>query len=108
MDLFFDRQGRPLSVAEFEEMYVGPDREKNIVIARDQICHVRISTVWLGVDYGAGLFGGPRMLFETMTFSTDEEWDSRLIARYATEGAAMAGHLVACWAVRSMLRQLAP
>lgn len=50
---------------------------------------VNISTVWLGIDHQFG--SGPPLIFESMIF-TDLDWMDQYCRRYATWGAAKAGH----------------
>ena len=50
---------------------------------------IKVSTVFLGLDYGYHWLGGPPVLFETMIFGGKlnyEQW------RYHTYGGALAGH----------------
>lgn len=52
--------------------------------------HVKVSTVWLGLDHNFG-FGEPH-IFETMAFA-DESWsEMNYTQRYPTRAAAEAGH----------------
>lgn len=57
-------------------------------VARDDIDDIRISTVFLSLDYNFSL-DGPPLLFETMVFVGD---DSEYCERYPTWDAAAAGH----------------
>lgn len=57
-------------------------------IADDEIMEVRVSTSFLGVDYGRG--DGPPLVFETLVFGGRSDGDTQ---RYATRDEALAGHL---------------
>lgn len=59
-----------------------------------------VSTVWLGLDHGAGC--GPPLIFETMVFAPSRDGELRESLdcdRYATAAEAKAGHaeMVAKW-----------
>ena len=59
---------------------------------------VSVSTVFLGLDHN--FFGCPPLLFETMIFGADEDYQER----YATWDAAAAGHAaVVAWLVEDGL-----
>lgn len=56
-------------------------------VAVDQLCDVRVSTVFLGLDFRFG--AGAPLLFETMVFGGPHDGDED---RYATWAEAQAGH----------------
>lgn len=56
-------------------------------VANDLIVDVRVSTVFLGLDYSSGV--GPKQLYETMVFGG---WHDQYQERYATRSDAEAGH----------------
>jgi hypothetical protein len=85
MQLFFDRQGKPLTIEEAESL-LGDLEYKRVGI--DYVGDVRVSTVWLGIDHGFGR-EGPPIIFETMVFGGDHDQDCD---RYCTEEQALAGH----------------
>lgn len=61
---------------------------------------VRISTVFLGVDYNFGP-AGPPLLYETMAFGAPDN-DDRM-RRYATRAEAQAGHEEVCAEIQRLL-----
>lgn len=80
---YYDRQGRPISSAEVETLWMQDRR----VALTDLGRLGRVSTVWLGIDHGYG--EGPPLIFETMIFGgpMDQHCD-----RYSTEEQARTGH----------------
>lgn len=103
MSFYYDRQGNPTTVDEFEKIYSG-DRHVGLT----DIGGITVSTVFLGIDHSFG--SGPPLLFETMVFDPaagplDEEQ-----VRYSTEEQAAAGHAamverVKMEACRAVIRQ---
>lgn len=87
MSHFYDRQGEPLTLWEWVEKIEGDDGYR-IVEFTELATDVRVSTVWLGVDFNVG-GRGPPLFFETMVFGgpTDEEQH-----RYSSEEEARLGH----------------
>ena len=65
--------------------------EANYRVGLDVIGGVRVSTVFLGIDH-AHFDGGPPVLWETMLFDTDEEYQER----YTSQAAAIRGHERVC------------
>ena len=59
----------------------------NQVIKREQVGHVRVSTVFLGLDHGWG--NADPLLWETMVFGGKLDG---LCERYASRADALAGH----------------
>lgn len=51
-----------------------------------------VSTIWLGIDHNWG-FGGDPLIFETMVFIRDGEYQDEYMDRYSTEAQAFDGHL---------------
>jgi hypothetical protein len=106
LPIFFDRQGQPITMTEFERLHsVGAaERERNLRVAKTIIGPLFVSTVWLGIDYGLGM--GPPLIFETMVFPVNRNEASVLhpelaewleaVWRYPTEGLALAGHDKVC------------
>ncbi len=95
-DLYFDKQGRPITLHQFSALF-NDMRYKRV--AYTELETVVISTVWLGIDHSYG-FGGPPILFETMVFSK-EQWRAKRagltdldVDRYSTEEEALLGHEV--------------
>lgn len=93
-DLFFNREGVPISVKEFGRLhrdfsYVRVART-TVMDAANPTKVLEISTVWLGINHNYFEYGPP-LIFETMVFgegsSVDEAMD-----RYATLKEAEEGH----------------
>jgi hypothetical protein len=84
-NLYFDRQGRPISTEEVNRLLGDYDYK---VLAKTTIGEADVSTVWLGINY-QWMPDRPPLIFETMIFGgpLDQEcW------RYSTEEQALAGH----------------
>ena len=62
----------------------------NQVLKREQVGHVRVSTVFLGLDHGWGTTDAP-LLFETMVYGGKLDG---VCERYASRADALAGHAV--------------
>lgn len=60
-----------------------------------------MSTVWLGIDHSFG--SGPPLIFETMVFSSKDDFHDLDCERYSTETQALAGHarMVEKWSVEA-------
>ena len=84
--LFWNRQGEPISIAAADELLQDPEYRR---VAWDDLGHIQISTIWLGCNFNIANPGGPRLLFETMTF---DGTDAVLRQRYPTKETAQAGH----------------
>jgi hypothetical protein len=94
---YFDRAGRPISLAVWAWLLERPDYRR---VALDGVGPCHVSTVWLGIDHSFGQ--GPPVIFETMVFSDAETWrpewgryfheDLGIQHRYCTEAQALAGH----------------
>lgn len=70
------------------------------IVEQTQIGGVKISTVFLGIDYQYG--EGEPLLFETMIFGGD---DDEYQERYSTWDEAVKGHQFACEKVKEKLNQ---
>lgn len=83
-DILFDREGEPMTFDQFARVkFTGYE-----IINKTDVGDARVSTVWLGIDYGFGLSARP-VIFETMIFGGRHhgfQW------RYCTELEAMEGH----------------
>ena len=82
--LYYDKEGSPLDLAGWCARMEDPGY-KRVSIA--EVCDVRVSTVWLGLDHS---WGGKRpLIFETMIFGGpyDGEQD-----QYSTLEEAVTGH----------------
>jgi len=62
----------------------------NQVLKREQVGHVRVSTVFLGLGHGWGTTDAP-LLFETMVFGGKLDG---VCERYASRADALTGHAV--------------
>lgn len=84
MSEYYDRQGKPMELMEWASIFEQRDKKQ---VAHDLVGHVRVSTVWLGLNHAFG--DGPPLIFETLVFggSLDMEMD-----RYSTEDQALVGH----------------
>lgn len=85
-NLYYDWDGRPISVEEFERLHAG---ERHVALdylaCGDQ--QIKVSTVWIGIDMGFG--GGPPIIFETMVFGGPLDQAQE---RYSTRQQAEDGH----------------
>ena len=102
LDLYFDREGNPISLMEYARLSNDIDYKR---IDFTTVGPFVVSTVWLGIDHQFGL-DGPPLLFESMVFSADA-WEINTkrgpdaervpltdfdCQRYSTEAEARAGH----------------
>lgn len=108
--MFFDRQGEPLTVAEYAVLHSFRSYHR---VAESHIAGLWISTVWLGTDYSMWDDDGP-IIFETMIFADDpleelhpelREW-VKACRRYGTEEQAEAGHAQACVEIRVLAAKI--
>lgn len=128
---YFSRSGRPISMRDWCRIKAWDDETNDrdyTRVAADDVGPYLISTVWLGLDHG---FGGPPLIFETMVFRTDlpdrrppweekeyefdedEEpeftrWTDLDMARYGSEGEALAGHAAMVEKVRLIVDASSP
>lgn len=93
MSNYTDKAGNPISMKEWSKLL--SDGEYKRIGATTLPDGKRVSTVWLGLNYG---FGGTPLYFETMVFPPDS-MGALDCERYATEAEARAGHaaMVAKW-----------
>jgi hypothetical protein len=84
MDLYFDRQGAPISLEQWSALMEG-DRHVGLT---DLGTQGTVSTVYLGLNYSLG--DGPPQIFETVMLGGP--MDALVLARYSTEEQAIAGH----------------
>ena len=73
-------------VMEWAKMFKNTDNRR---VAWDEVGDARISTVFLGLDHSFG--EGSPLLFETMVFTNQLEWDG-YCERYCTWEEAETGH----------------
>lgn len=79
---YYDRQGRPISSAEVEQLW----RRDRRVALTDLGRLGRVSTVWLGIDHA---YDGPPLIFETLVLEGPLGGE---MERYSTEEDALTGH----------------
>lgn len=70
-------------------------------VADETVGPIRISTIFLGLNHQ--FFGGPPILFETMTFCSDDGYESQQF-RYSTREEALVGHKRVVAEVRATLK----
>lgn len=78
-----DKKPVPAELVEWANWFETADR----VVAKDEIGDIKISTVFLGLDYSFG--AGKPLLFETMIFGGEND---QYQERYSTWEEAEAGH----------------
>jgi hypothetical protein len=84
-DMFWDRDGRPITFEQWQKLFWDPDLSR--IVARTDIADgVLVSTVWLGTDSGLSAIPHP---YETMVFGGVH--DGRRVT-WANEDSARAGH----------------
>lgn len=86
---FYNRDGKEISQEEWAELKNDYDYAKIghfETLANGE--KIRVSTVWLGINYNLNLDGDP-VLFETMVFGGR---NNGLMRRYSTELEALLGH----------------
>lgn len=82
---FFDFDGRRIGRDDWLRL-----RPRRQLLATDLGARGRVSTIWLGIDYGFGLLGGrPPVIFETMIFGGPMDGH---VCRWSTRAEARAGH----------------
>jgi hypothetical protein len=94
LDLYFDRQGEPISLERWCELMEDPNYK---IVEQTDVGMAHVSTVWLGLNHQYWP-DGPIRIFETMIFGghrDQEQW------RYATEEAAREGHADTVESLRS-------
>lgn len=78
---FYDRSGEPI---DFDKWALLIEDGRYAVLKQTRVGDVGISTVWIGTNMGPA---DEPLIFETMTFGTEEE-----CYRYTTEQEALAHH----------------
>lgn len=85
----FDRKGRRITLLTWGTLSQFPTYK---TVGWDEpIPGIVVSTVWLGLNHGYTV--GTMHIFETMVLDRDSGWRSLKSLRYATEEAALEGHL---------------
>ena len=97
MQLFYDRDGRPIGRVEWQLLLMSGEGYERI--AETTIGDVYVSTVWLGLNHAAYV-GEPPLIFETMIFGG---CDDGYQCRYSSESAAIEGHETTVAWQRAML-----
>jgi len=85
---FYNKQGQRIPVQEFLTLLRDPSYKQ--IANTNTPDGKRVSTVWLGTDYGPE--DNPPRIFETMVFPSDGTFDDLDSAHYTTEEEAIAGH----------------
>ena len=85
----YDREGQPLTLEKWAALFedFGYRQVARTVTTKGKI----ISTIWLGLDHNFSQ-KGPPLIFETMVFGGEGDFDDLDCDRYATEEEALAGH----------------
>jgi hypothetical protein len=87
MNDFYDRTGKPLNLQEWGRLMEDVEYKR---VAEAHIGPLWVSTVWLGSNHRFG--EGTPLIFETMVFPQEGDWNEEICERYATEEEALAGH----------------
>jgi hypothetical protein len=83
--MYYDLEGMPIGRDEWIDL--SEDTEGRRIGLDFPARHIRVSTVWLGLDHGLGR--GPPLIFETMIFGgRQDEYQER----YTTKEQAALGH----------------
>ena len=83
--------GSPAWQAMMQEVEKDLTNMDTKLVARDELPDGKVvSTVWLGFDHNYS--DGPPLIFETMVFPSEGDWDEIAVDRYSTEQEAMEGH----------------
>lgn len=88
MSLYYDKEGTVISMGMMTVLLEKPGYSR---IKEDTLPHGKwISTVWLGLNRQFG--SGPPLIFETMVFPKQGNWNELDCARYSTLKEARVGH----------------
>jgi hypothetical protein len=82
---FYDLDGEPIDMFEWEVLFRDCEGRQ---VAETEVGDVRISTVWLGINYRFDEEGAP-LIFESMVFGGEFDHTTD---RYPNWHAALAGH----------------
>lgn len=94
----WDKDGRPIPLLEWARLIEDPRYRR---VGFDTVKYgFRVSTVWLGIDYG---FGVRRLIFETMVFPPHDT-RSLYCKRYSTQKEAIEGHARIATKLKDMRR----
>jgi len=88
--MYYDKQGNEISTMEFCKLFENAEYK---ILKKDKLSNGDVvSTVWLGIDHSF-VMNEPHtpLIFETMIFSDNEEYDNDY-EKYSTEEEAIKGH----------------
>lgn len=85
---YYDQDGKPITHAQWQDAWVKTDERR---LGKTQIGNFHISTVWLGMNHRYN--EGPPLIFETMIFNENKNYQDIGCQRYSTKDEAFAGHL---------------
>lgn len=96
MSTFYDMEGRVVSMKEWSRLFSDPTYK--VVEQTTLPSGVWVSTVLLGIDHRFNEIGPP-IIFETMVFPAEDDFEELDMDRYVTKEQAEAGHrvMVAKW-----------
>jgi hypothetical protein len=87
---FYNRRGNIISDKIFSNLM---EDSKYRTVARSILENGScVSTIWLGIDHDFYSSDNHPLIFETMVFSNEKDYNSIFCARYATEAEALIGH----------------
>jgi len=94
---YYDKYGTMMGLEEYARLNADEDYRR---VGYTKLGEHVISTVWMGLDHNWG--GGTPIIFETMVFPSEENFEEQDCDRYATLEEAKAGHtaMVYKWAKR--------
>jgi len=88
MNLYYDRQGHPITLKTFGKLIEDLDYRR--ILETTLPDGKWVSTVWLGINHQFGQ--GPPLIFETMVFESRDNLSDIACQRYSTEDDAIIGH----------------
>jgi len=86
---YYNKQGEKITIEEWCSLF--KDRSYKIIKQEELENGKFVSTVWLGLDYQLEE-GEPPLIFETMVFPMEGNWDEEYCERYSTLEEAEEGH----------------
>ena len=86
--MYYNKQGKKISINEWVKLFK-TDRYK--IVKQETLKDGRkISTVWLGLNHNTG--EGEPLIFETMVFPGEGNYEDEDMERYSTLEEAIKGH----------------
>lgn len=87
--VYYTLRGRDVVTTDLETWARGIEDAEARRVGYDEVDGAQVSTVFIGIDHGFGMFGGRPLVFETMVFGgpLDDACE-----RYSTYDEAEAGH----------------